>query len=67
LWNQIQQLVPQSFSTTYTHKPLVGVTSMTDPSGITIFYEYDSFGRLKAIRNHLGEYLERYDYHYKNQ
>jgi len=58
---------PAAMITTYTYKPLVGVTSITNPAGLTIFYEYDGFGRLMAIRNHEGEYLEKYDYHYINQ
>ena len=53
-----------AFITSYTHKPLVGVTSITDPRGQTIFYEYDSFGRLKSIRDQNWKILEEYDYHY---
>lgn len=51
--------------TSYTYKPLIGVSSITDPSGRTTFYEYDSFGRLQYIKNHEGHYLQNFDYHYR--
>jgi YD repeat-containing protein len=58
--------------TTYAYKPLVGVTSTTDPRGITTYYEYDSVGRLKttyigekdANGNETKRVLKTYDYHY---
>ena len=53
--------------TTYTYKPLVGMTSMTDPRGMTVYYEYDSFGRLKSEKDHNGKVLKAYDYHYRGQ
>jgi len=52
--------------TTYTYKPLVGMTSMTDAKGLTTFYDYDSFGRLKFIRDQEGNIIKQMDYHYKN-
>ncbi|MDY0078277.1 MAG: hypothetical protein RBR87_13495 [Bacteroidales bacterium] len=50
--------------TSYTHEPLVGMTSQTDPTGWVTYYMYDSFGRLQYIRNHEGFYLKEYEYHY---
>jgi YD repeat-containing protein len=35
--------------TTWTYKPLVGVTSQTNASGLTTYYDYDGLGRLKEI------------------
>ncbi|GHT60553.1 hypothetical protein AGMMS50239_09720 [Bacteroidia bacterium] len=52
--------------TTYTYKPLVGILSTTDPRGFTAYYEYDAFGRLQYIKDHTGNTIEKYDYHYKN-
>lgn len=50
---------------TYSYEPLVGIRSVTDVKGMTTYYEYDGFQRLKAIKNDKGEIIKSYDYHYK--
>ncbi|WEK70984.1 MAG: hypothetical protein P0Y62_05360 [Candidatus Chryseobacterium colombiense] len=54
--------------TTYTYDPLVGVRSITPPSGIREVYIYDFANRLKEVReqNQTGKLLKEYQYHYKN-
>lgn len=42
----LRDSLPQAQITTYTYGPNAEMTSATDPSGQTIFYEYDSQGRL---------------------
>ncbi|MGC3978307.1 MAG: hypothetical protein QM751_08860 [Paludibacteraceae bacterium] len=62
--------LPHAQVTTYTYKPLVGMTSQTDPRGVTTYYEYDGFGRLKRCyvkENGIEKKLQDYDYYYLNQ
>lgn len=53
--------------TTYTYDPLIGVTSITPPSGIREVYIYDTTNRLKEVRENSisGNILKSYYYHYK--
>jgi|GEM_PF-1826671 len=51
---------------TYEYKPLVGLTSKTDPRGIKNYYEYDESGRLKVVyyfKNGVKTIIKSYDYH----
>uniref|UniRef100_UPI002491C919 hypothetical protein n=1 Tax=Ruegeria faecimaris TaxID=686389 RepID=UPI002491C919 len=52
--------------TTFTYDPLVGVTSITDPRGQTMYYEYDDFNRLKFVKDNEGKLLKETQYKYKN-
>lgn len=52
--------------TTYTYNPLVGITSITDPRGETLYYTYDAFHRLEKIKDAQGNILSKNLYHYKN-
>lgn len=56
--------------TTYTYRPLVGMTSATAPNGVTTYDEYDTFNRLKRtyiIENGTEKTVQSYDYHYQGQ
>ncbi|MNL85260.1 hypothetical protein D3C87_2135140 [compost metagenome] len=50
---------------TYTYSPLVGMNSETDVKGMTTYYEYDAFQRLKCIKDQAGNIIKSFDYHYK--
>jgi len=64
-----------AFVSTFTYQPLVGVTSMTDSSGMTTYYSYDGLGRLTETYYYEGNVvssdkkrtLQQYEYHYRNQ
>ena len=73
--NSLRTKLPNAMITTFTYKPFVGLTSTTDPNGLSTYYEYDDFGRLIDVK--VGEInssgtetkrkIQNYDYHYKNQ
>jgi hypothetical protein len=52
--------------TTYTYDPMVGMTTMIAPGGITEKYRYDSFNRLQKVINANGAIIKEYKYNYKN-
>lgn len=53
--------------TTYTYAPLIGMTSQTDPNNRASFYEYDSYNRLKLIRDQNGYIVKKFCYNYAGQ
>ncbi len=65
--NSLRNGLPNALVTTYTYKPMVGITTQIDPKGITTKYEYDDFGRLKSIRNNDEKTLQSFNYHYRNE
>jgi YD repeat-containing protein len=63
--NLLRDSLPNAMVTTYTHLPLVGVSTITDPKGDAITYTYDSFNRLKEVKDRNGNKLSENEYHYK--
>lgn len=55
----------KSMVTSYTYKPLVGMTSKTDARGVTEYYEYDGMQRLKAVLDQVKNVTTSMDYHYR--
>ncbi|MCG2793187.1 MAG: hypothetical protein L6262_06560 [Weeksellaceae bacterium] len=53
--------------TTYSYDPLIGVKSITPPSGVRQVYIYDTANRLMEVReqSQTGNILKEYQYHYK--
>lgn len=64
--NTFRNNLPNAMITTYTYKPLIGVSTVTDPKGLTTYYEYDEFNRLKVVKDSQGNILSENQYHYKN-
>ncbi|MFT3910235.1 MAG: hypothetical protein QM737_12470 [Ferruginibacter sp.] len=54
-------------ATTYTYKPLVGMSSETDVNGKTTYYQYDLFNRLSLIRDQDKNILKKYCYNLAGQ
>lgn len=65
--NALRTSFPNSMITTLTYKPLIGVSTITDPKGQKTTYEYDTFGRLKQVKDHQGNVLSENEYHYRTQ
>lgn len=51
---------------TYTHIPLVGVSTIIDPKGDKITYTYDSFARLQNVKDKDNNILSENKYQYQN-
>ena len=64
--NDLRTQLPNAQITTYTYKPLVGMTSMTNPNKIVTRYIYDSSGRLDTIKNTDNKTVSSYQYAYQN-
>jgi len=60
--NSLRSTFPNAMVTTYTYKPMVGVSSITDENGKTTTYEYDTFNRLATIKDYLGNILKEFQY-----
>lgn len=63
----LRESLDDAMVTLYTYRPLVGVSSVTDPSGRKTTYEYDGFGRLIKVTDEDGNPLESYEYNYVHQ
>jgi YD repeat-containing protein len=61
----IRAALPNAMVTTYTYKPLVGVTSITDPKGLLTTYTYDVWGRLIEVRDQNNNMLSENKYNYR--
>ncbi len=53
--------------TTYTYAPLIGITSQCDVDNRITYYFYDSFGRLRWIKDQDGNIVKTIQYHYVKQ
>jgi len=62
--DDIRVFPTDALMTTYTHNPLIGKTSDTDPAGHTQTYYYDGLNRLQTVRDQDNNILKQYDYEY---
>ncbi len=53
--------------TTYTHDPIFGNTSISDPAGTTLIFEYDKLGRLIAETDQQENIGKKTNYHFKDE
>ncbi len=59
-------LPSDAMMTSFTYNPLIGITSITGPRGKSVFYQYDSFGRMQYVKDNEGKILSKNEYNYKN-
>lgn len=52
--------------TTFTHLPLIGISTLTDSKGDVMTYSYDAYNRLQTVKDRNGNILSENQYHYKN-
>ena len=67
LYDSTDVNMQKAMITTYSYIPLVGVKTITDPKRDKTTYEYDTFNKLKAVYDNLGNKLSENDYHYRPQ
>ncbi|NPA42487.1 MAG: hypothetical protein GXO27_00450 [Chlorobi bacterium] len=65
LRNEILALHSEVEVELYVYDPLVGLKIKVDPKGDQTYYEYDSFNRLKFIKDRDGHIRKEYEYHYR--
>jgi YD repeat-containing protein len=63
--NSLRSGLPDAFVTSYTYQPLAGIASVTDPKARSLTYEYDSYLRLKNIKDQDGNITKHFDYHFR--
>jgi len=65
-FNALRNSLTDSQITTYTYEPVIGVSTITDPTKNKIFYKYDNFQRLQYILDKDQNIIKEYKYSYKN-
>ncbi|MCL2596312.1 MAG: DUF5977 domain-containing protein [Paludibacter sp.] len=60
--NLLRTNLQNSLVTTYTYRPLAGMATMINPQGITTFYDYDAFGRLRYIYDNEHQKVSEFEY-----
>jgi YD repeat-containing protein len=49
---------------TYAYTPFVGMTSSMDANNVSTTYDYDAFGRLRAVRDQRGDLMSSFRYNH---
>lgn len=64
IFQYLRENLPNAMVTSYTYDTARNLLSVTDPSGKTASYEYDSASRLKITRDVEDNIINKYEYHY---
>ncbi|HMH35087.1 MAG TPA: hypothetical protein VK543_18755 [Puia sp.] len=52
--------------TTWTYRPLIGLVSQCSQNNTVTYYTYDTFNRLKDVRDADGNIIKTFEYHYQD-
>ena len=63
-FQKLRAMLPEAMITSYAYRHGVGITSITNPSGSSIYYKYDR-NRLKSIVDSNGNVIKSIDYNFK--
>ena len=66
LINKLRSLLPNSMINTYTYRPNIGMSTATQPRGITTRYIYDTNNRLATVLDNKQFAVNSYNYAYYN-
>jgi hypothetical protein len=64
--NGLRGSMPDAQVTTLTYTTLKGISTVTDPKGDMMYYNYDVAGKLINVRDKNNNILSENQYHYKN-
>lgn len=64
IFNNLRIALPNSLIYSYTYIPLIGVNSITDPKGISNYFEYDNFNRLSKTKDSEQNIITEQKYNY---
>ncbi|WP_281515119.1 RHS repeat domain-containing protein [Phocaeicola sartorii] len=62
----VRRAHPEAQVSTFRYRPLVGMIQRTEPDGTSTYYEYDSLGRVTAIKDTNSTKLSIIEYHEVN-
>ena len=62
----VRRAHPEAQVSTFRYRPLVGMIQRTEPDGTSTYYEYDSLGRVTAIKDTNSTKLSTIEYHEVN-
>jgi|GEM_PF-844550 len=62
LVDELRMYPTDASMSTYTYRPLIGITSQNNSNGMISYYNYDGFGRLISQLNGDGNILKQYSY-----
>ncbi|MBC7410103.1 MAG: hypothetical protein H7339_17095 [Arcicella sp.] len=63
--DNLRNSLPNAMVTTFTYKPLVGVSTITDAKGSRVTYVYNSSNRLQFVKDSAGNILSENQYHFR--